>query len=336
MKTGKISVIGAGAWGTALANHITGLGNSVILWAYEKEVTDNININHQNSLYLKDIQLNPALSATSDIARACVNRVIFFVVPSHVMETIIKTMIPHLQPGTLIVSCTKGVENKKLRLPSQVFAELLPKELDIKKVTFSGPSFAREVASGLPTALTASSTDPALASAVQKIMSGNNMRVYTNDDPIGTELGGVLKNVVAIAAGISDGLEFGNNARSAIITRGLEESIRLGTAMGANEKTFRGLTGIGDLVLTCSGDLSRNRTVGLRLGRGEKLDDIVAGMRMVAEGVKTSESVHRLSQKLGVDMPICHEIYQVCHEGKNPRTAVEELLGRSLRPEFDG
>lgn len=332
----SVSVIGAGAWGTALANHMAGLGAEVTIWAFEEEVIEEINSKRRNSIFLKDILLKPNISATGDISLACENVIIFFAVPSHVMEGVVRQMVPNLKDGVIIISCTKGIENEKLRLPSQIFDELLPEEISKGLVCFAGPSFAREVAQGMPTALAAASRRQESASAVQEMVSGANIRVYTNNDMIGVELGGVVKNVVAIAAGVSDGLKLGHNTRAAIITRGLEETIRLGKSMGADEKTFRGLSGVGDLVLTASGDLSRNRTVGLRLGKGEKLDDIVSSMRMVAEGVRTSRSIYRLSKKLGVDMPLCTEVYRICHEGKEPRRAVEDLLARSLKTEFYG
>ncbi len=336
MKYEKISVVGAGAWGTAIANHIARLGLNARIWAYEKEVVDDINSSRRNSTFLEGVDLEPKVTATTDIASVCGAPIIFFVSPSHVMEGIVGQMVPHLGDDTIIVSCTKGIENKKLRLPSQVFDELLPEKFSKRLVCFSGPSFAIEVAKGLPTAITAASRDSESARVVQKVASGDNIRVYTHDDVIGVELGGVVKNVVAIAAGISDGLKNGHNTRAAIITRGLEEAVRLGRAIGADEKTFRGLSGIGDLVLTASGDLSRNRTVGLRLGSGEKLDDIVSSMRMVAEGVRTSKSIHLLSKKHNVEMPLCSMVYDICHKGKPAKGAVGELFSRSLKNEFDG
>jgi len=336
MKKEKVSVIGGGAWGTAIANHLAQLGYGVTLWVYEKEVADDINSNHLNSLFLKGVELSLNIKATNNIADACEAGIIFFIVPSHIMEGVVKQMVPHLQPDTIVVSCTKGIETKGLRLPSQIFDELLPKDIAKKLVCFSGPSFAFEVAKGLPTAITASSGDIASAVAVQNIVKGRNMMVFTNSDTIGVEVGAVVKNVIAIAAGISDGLNFGHNSRAAIITRGLEEAVRLGVAMGADEKTFRGLSGMGDMILTASGDLSRNRTVGLRLGRGESLEEITGSMVTVAEGVKTSEAIEKLSKKVGVELAICSEVYKVCHEGKNPAEAAKDLIGMDFTTEFDG
>jgi glycerol-3-phosphate dehydrogenase (NAD(P)+) len=332
--TGHISVIGAGAWGTAIANHLAVKGLPVYLWAHEKQVGDDINRTHINSVFLPGIVLDEKIEATSDLAKACDAKIIFFVVPSHVMEGVIIQMVPHLKPGTIIVSSTKGIENRHLRLPSQIFDEVLPGDLADDLVCLSGPSFAKEVALGLPTAVTAASRSVEAATAVQDVMSNSKMRVYTHDDLIGVELGGAVKNVVAVAAGISDGLKLGMNARAAIITRGLAEMVRLGKALGAREDTFSGLSGVGDLILTATGDLSRNRSVGLRLGAGESLAKITAGTKSVAEGIITSSSIHELSAKKDVDTPVCKEVYLVCHAGKDPQSAVSDLMGRKLKGEF--
>jgi glycerol-3-phosphate dehydrogenase (NAD(P)+) len=337
MDFGNVTVIGAGAWGTALANHTATYGKETVIWAFEKEVVESINSRHENSVYLKNVALDRNLKATGDISQACGGSdAIIFAVPSHVMDGVVRQMVPHIRENAVVISVTKGIESEKLRLPSQIFEELLPEKISKRLVCFSGPSFAAEVVKGLPTAITAASSDPEAARDVQKLLSIGKMRVYTNDDVIGVELGGVVKNVVAIAAGIADGMELGHNTRAAIITRGLEETIRLGVSMGAMEKTFRGLSGIGDLVLTASGDLSRNRTVGKRLGKGEKIGDIVSSMKMVAEGILTSRSIHHLSTRHGVEMPICNEVYNVCHEGKDPFKALEDLLTRDLKDEFNG
>jgi glycerol-3-phosphate dehydrogenase (NAD(P)+) len=332
-KTG-VSVIGGGAWGTAIANHLAVKGLQVCLWAHEPEVVEEINRSHSNSIFLPGIKLDEKIVAVGEIEKACSNRIIFFVVPSHVMEGVVNKMIPLLPRDAIIVSSTKGIENKKLRLPSEIFDELLPPNLSKNLVCLSGPSFAKEVALGLPTAITAASRSPEAAASVQGVMSNSRMRIYTHDDLIGVELGGAVKNVVAIAAGISDGLNLGHNARAAIITRGLAEMARLGKAMGAREDTFSGLSGIGDLILTATGDLSRNRTVGLRLGAGEALVQITAGTKSVAEGVLTSKSIYELARLKNVDMPVCREVYLVCHAGKDAKTAVADLMGRKLKEEF--
>jgi glycerol-3-phosphate dehydrogenase (NAD(P)+) len=333
-KPRSVSVIGGGAWGTAIANHVAVNGTPVLLWAYEKEVVEEINGSRTNTVFLPGIKLGEKLEATGDLAKACSADVIFFVVPSHVMEGIINKMIPAVGKDAIIVSSTKGIETKNLRLPSEIFDLLLPPHLSKNLVCFSGPSFAREVALGLPTAITAASRTTAAAEAVQEVMSNAKMRIYTHDDLMGVELGGAVKNVVAIAAGISDGLKLGHNARAAIITRGLAEMTRLGRAFGARADTFSGLSGIGDLILTATGDLSRNRTAGIRLGAGETVAQITDGMKSVAEGILTSKAIHDLAAKKGVDMPVCREVYEVCHEGKNPKLAVADLMGRKLKGEF--
>ncbi len=332
----EVSVIGAGAWGSALALHISKNGVKVTLWAYEKEVVDEINQKNMNSAFLPGFDFSAGIKATVDIAEACKNRMIFFVVPSHVVEGVLARMLPNLNIDSIIVSATKGIENEKLRLPSQILEERLPAAAAQKLVCLAGPSFAKEVAAGLPTAITAASKDKESAVAVQQLLSGERMRVYTHDDVMGVELGGAIKNVISIAAGISDGMGLGLNARAAIITRGVAEMKRLGKKMGAAETTFSGLSGVGDLILTATGDLSRNRTVGKRLGAGEKIEEITSGMKAVAEGVLTSRSIFKLSKDLGVDLPVCREVYLVCHEGKNPKDAVKTLMARELKDEFHG
>lgn len=334
MESTKASVIGAGAWGTAIARHLGGKGVPVTLWAYESEVVDEINNHHANSVFLPGFTLSGNIIATTDLAKAAGAEVVFFVVPSHVMEGVIKKMIPHFASDVIVVSATKGIENDRLRMPSEIFDELLPASAARRLVCLSGPTFAKEVAMGLPTAITAASRDPGAAQKVQELLSDQRMRVYTHDDVIGVELGGAVKNVIAIAAGIADGLKLGHNARAALITRGLAEMVRLGKAMGGAEATFAGLSGIGDLILTATGDLSRNRSVGMRLGAGEGIGQIIGGMKAVAEGVLTSRSLYELAKKKGVDMPVCAEVFRVCHEGKNPKEAVAQLMGRSLKGEF--
>ena len=334
MKPDEVSVIGAGAWGTAIAQHIAGNSVNVLVWAYEKEVVKEINDSHTNSVFLPGFKLNKNIRATDNLAQACANKILFFVVPSHVLDGIAKEAAEHITGDTIVVSATKGIENERLRLPSQILQEHLPEEAAKKLVCLSGPSFAKEVVMSLPTLITAASGDNESAIAVQKIMSNEKRRVYTHDDVIGVEVGGAVKNVLAIAAGISDGLGYGNNSRAAIITRGLAEMMRLGKAMGGKEASFVGLSGIGDLLLTASSELSRNRTVGLRLGKGEKISDIMADTKTVAEGVRTSRSIHELSQKVSVEMPLCNEVYYVCHENKDPKEAVHDLMTRRLKEEF--
>jgi glycerol-3-phosphate dehydrogenase (NAD(P)+) len=250
------------------------------------------------------------------------------------MRGVLKQLTPHIAAGAIIVNASKGIELETLQTISQICTELLPAELTGRFVALSGPTFAREVAQELPSLIVAASADEPAARRVQEAFSCPCLRVYTNTDVIGVELGGAVKNVIAIAAGICDGLGFGHNARAALITRGLSEMNRLGQAMGAEAATFAGLAGMGDLVLTCTGDLSRNRTVGFKLGQGMGLDDILAEMRMVAEGVKSSESVYQLARRLAVEMPIVEKTYQILHENKPARQAVTELMARDLKPEM--
>jgi glycerol-3-phosphate dehydrogenase (NAD(P)+) len=258
---------------------------------------------------------------------------LLFVVPSQVVRGVIKAIIPSLPKEAVIVSASKGIELETLMLVSQIFEELLPGELYRNFAALSGPTFAREVAQEMPTAVVAAAADTRVARHVQKSFTTGYFRVYTNNDVTGVELGGAVKNVIAIAAGISDGLGFGYNTRAALITRGLAEMTRLGLTMGAQSSTFAGLAGMGDLVLTCTGDLSRNRNVGMKLGKGMKLDEILAEMRMVAEGVKTTESSRNLARRVGVDMPITEILFQVLYHDKPVREAVIELMTRDLKAE---
>jgi glycerol-3-phosphate dehydrogenase (NAD(P)+) len=330
----RIAVIGGGSWGTALANRLAVNGHDVCLWAYEAELVREINGSHTNSLFLPGIQLHPGLTCTGSLQEAAAGRtIILLVTPVQVMRGVLKQMIPFIGSGSIIANASKGIELETLRTVSQICTELLPAGLTGRFVALSGPTFAREVAQGLPSLIVAASRDEEAARRVQAAFSCPCLRVYTNTDVIGVELGGAVKNVIAIAAGICDGLGFGHNARAALITRGLAEMNRLGKAMGAQAETFSGLAGMGDLVLTCTGDLSRNRTVGFKLGQGMRLADILAEMRMVAEGVKSAESVYNLARKLGVDMPIVEQTYRILHENKPAREAVTELMARGLKAE---
>lgn len=331
----EIGVIGAGSWGTTLANHLKRKGHGVTLWVYERELCELIIKERKNPLYLPDIPIEEGILATNSIDDACKDKeVILFVVPSHVIRGIIKKALPYIDES-IIISATKGIENSSLLTPSQILREILPDKIHKNISVLSGPSFAREVSIGLPTAVAVASEEIRVAQYIQKIFSTPHFRIYTNSDVIGTELGGALKNVIAIAVGISDGLKLGNNARAALITRGLAEMIRLGTKMGANPLTFSGLAGFGDLVLTCTSDMSRNRTVGLKLGKGMKLREVLQDMKMVAEGVKTTKAAFKLSQRHNVEMPITEQVYKVLYKGKSPEDAVSTLLSRNLRDEFD-
>jgi glycerol-3-phosphate dehydrogenase (NAD(P)+) len=332
--TEKIGVIGAGSWGTTLADLLAKKGHDVTLWAHEPEVAQEMTENRVNSLFLSDIRLSPRLRFTTSLHEAATDKdLLLFVVPSQVVRVVLKAILPSLPQGATIVSASKGVELETLMLVSQIYEELLPPELFRNFAAFSGPTFAREVAREMPSAVVAASAEPEVAGRVQSVFTTGYLRVYTNNDVTGVELGGAIKNVIAIAAGISDGLGFGCNTRAALITRGLAEMTRLGLALGARSSTFAGLAGMGDLVLTCTGDLSRNRSVGMKLGQGMKLAEILAEMRMVAEGVKTTESARNLAAKLGVEMPITEKAFQVLYHDKPAREAVIELMTRDLKAE---
>jgi len=330
----KIGVIGAGSWGTTLADLLAKNGHDVTLWAYEPELVREMAESGSNSLFLPDIRLSPRLRFTNSLREAAADKaLLLFVVPSQVVRGVISSVLPFLAPEAVIVSATKGIELETLMLVSQIYAELLPPELYRNFAVLSGPSFAREVAQEMPTAVVAAAAETTVARHVQNTFTTGYFRVYTNTDATGVELGGAIKNVIAIAAGISDGLGFGHNTRAALITRGLAEMTRLGLAMGAQTATFAGLAGMGDLVLTCTGDLSRNRSVGMKLGRGMGLTEILAEMRMVAEGVKTTESARDLARRLGVDMPITEKVYQILYHDKPAREAVIELMTRDPKAE---
>jgi len=330
----RIAVIGAGSWGTALANLLAKKGREVILWAYERELVERMQATRVNDLFLPGVRLDERLSFTSELGLAVVGRqVVVLVSPSQVMRRVVTQLAAHLDCSSLLVSAAKGIENDTLLLMSEVLEEVLGGGVSGRCAYLSGPSFAREVAAELPTAVAVAAVDGEVARTVQELFRTDYFRVYTNPDVIGVEIGGALKNVIALAAGVSDGLGFGHNARAALINRGLVEMGRLGTAKGAHAETFAGLAGMGDLVLTCTGDLSRNRTVGIELGQGRKLAEILGGMRMVAEGVQTTLSAYQLAQKLGVVMPITEQMYQILYRDKDPRQAVSELMMRQQKSE---
>jgi len=329
------AVIGAGAWGTAIAWSLAENGVETRIWAYEKEVADSINTSGENRVFLPGVPLPGGIAATTDMAEAVEgSRIVLIVVPSQFLRKTLRSLATAELEGKVIVSATKGIENDTLAMPVDMVADTLPDESLRMFCCLSGPTFAKELVKKTPTAATIASGNPEAARMAQQTLSAPYFRLYVHDDVTGVELGGAVKNVIAIAAGISDGLGFGNNTRAALITRGLSEMTRLGVAMGAKKETFAGLSGVGDLVLTCAGDLSRNRTVGLRLGKGERIDQITSSMTAVAEGVATSLSVHRLAQKHGVETPIASEVYKVIYEGKEPGRAVEDLMSRELKTEF--
>ncbi len=332
----KIGVVGAGSWGTALANLLASKGYAIDWWVFEKEIKDQIQQTGENSIFLPDVKLSSNLRPSNDLAEVVSAKdVVLVVVPSHVVRETTLNMADHLSKDTILVSASKGIENKTHLTMTGVLQETLAAIPSDHLAVLSGPSFAREVARNLPTVVTVASKDSAVAAQVQQVMATPHFRVYTSDDVIGVELGGSLKNVIAIAAGVIDGLELGLNTRAALITRGMTEIRRLGLNMGANPRTFTGLAGFGDLILTCTGHLSRNHTVGKKIGQGEKVNDILGQMRMVAEGVKTAKSVYNLSRNLGVEMPISHETYRILYEDLSPREAVTRLMTRDLKEELD-
>jgi glycerol-3-phosphate dehydrogenase (NAD(P)+) len=332
-----IAVIGAGSWGTALAKLLSDKGHRVHLWAHRPEHVDAINRERENKKYLPGFTLNERVIASSDLREVISGKnFILMVVPSHVYRSVFQQLAPFLGKESIVVSATKGIENDSLMTMSQVMEDELGKSGGKAEIgVLTGPSFAKEVAAGIPTAVTVAAKEKELAARIQDIFFTERFRVYASTDLIGQELGAALKNIVAIAAGISDGLGYGTNTRAALITRGLAEITRLGVKMGANPLTFSGLGGLGDLVLTCTGDLSRNRTVGLKLGQGKKLQTILAEMEMVAEGVRTTRSAWNLARREGVDMPILEQIYKVLYEEKPCQQAVMSLLTRDQKEEME-
>lgn len=330
----KIGVIGAGSWGTTLANLLAKAGHRVTLWVYEADLALRIAESRINDLYLPWVTLAPSLACTSRLREAVEgSQLLVLVSPSQVMRHVLTELEPFLSEDCLLVSAAKGIENGTLMTMSEVVAEVLGTEVAQRCAFLSGPSFAREVAAEQLTAVAVAALSPEVAKKVQSAFSTEYFRVYTNQDVMGVEIGGALKNVIAVAAGVSDGLGYNHNSRAALITRGLVEIARLGVAKGAQESTFYGLAGMGDLVLTCTGDLSRNRSVGVALGQGRSLDDILSHMHMVAEGIKTTESAYQLAQKLGISMPITEQMYLILYAGKDPQDAVSALMRRELRGE---
>ena len=329
----NIAVIGAGAWGTALSIALARQNrHNVSLWAFEQEVRDSIAKRGVNEMFLPGQAIPPAVRVSNDFEEVLRNvQIVVSVMPSHHTRRVFQSMAPHIKREMVFVSATKGVENDSLLRMSEVIREVLGEHgiRDLRIGALSGPSFAKEVACGDPTAITVGSTDSELTATVQREFSDHTFRIYTNCDIVGVELGGALKNVIAIAAGVCDGLGLGYNTIAALITRGLAEIARLAVACGARQETLAGLAGMGDLVLTCTGGLSRNRTVGVELGKGRKLDDIIAGMHgMVAEGVLTTNAAVGLAKKMNVEMPISEQMHAILHQGKSPRDAIRELMTR--------
>lgn len=330
----RVGIIGGGSWGTAIAQLLSSNRLSVDIWVYEEELVESINRLHENTLYLPSIKLNEDIKASNDIEYVIRDKqLIVFVTPSHHTKRIADSVHSILPEGVPIVCASKGIENDTLMTMDEVLHYVLPGRYHRFLAYLSGPTFAREVAMGLPATCVVASRDEEVARLVQSYFASRSFRVYTSNDVVGVELGGAIKNVIAIAAGICDGARLGNNARAAVITRGLAEMTRLAVKKGANPMTLSGLAGIGDLVLTCTGELSRNRMVGIQLGQGKKIDEILASMRMVAEGVKTSKAVYLLSKRLDVEMPISEKVYKIIYEGLDVKEAIISLMTRALKSE---
>jgi glycerol-3-phosphate dehydrogenase (NAD(P)+) len=338
----RVAIIGAGAWGTGLAivlgrKKIQPLSHEVRLWANEPEVSESIAKTRINERFLPGFVLPESIEATNDLNHALeAAEIVVSVMPSQHCRALFERMAPSLQPETIFVSCTKGLEDGTLLRMTEVIANVLRvRKFTPRLAALSGPSFAREVARGDPTAVTVASVDGEVTRAVQQAFNDSRFRVYTNDDVIGVELGGALKNIIAIAAGVCDGLGLGHNSVAALITRGLAEVARLVVACGGRLDTMAGLAGLGDLVLTCTGDLSRNRSVGVELGKGRKLPDIIAAMRgAVAEGVFTTKAAVGLARKKKVEMPITEQMFAILENGKSPQQAIEDLMTRAAKSEI--
>lgn len=326
-----VAVLGAGSWGTTLANLLAAKGDTVRIWAYEPEVVQSINQEHENSAFLPGFRLHPSLRAYEDAKEAVAGvPVVVSAAPSHAVRSVISRLKGSIKPGTLVVSATKGIETDTLALMSTVFEECLP---EVRFAALSGPSFAVEVCQGQPTLVVAAARSQVTAEAAQRIFATPTFRVYSHDDVTGVELAGALKNVIAIAAGILDGLGLGHNPRAALITRGLAEITRLGVALGASPLTFAGLAGMGDLILTATGDLSRNRALGVALAQGQSLEDYRARHRSVAEGANTSKAGAALGARMGVELPIIEKVGEVLFSGKPAREGIGELMARELKSE---
>jgi len=330
----KFGILGGGGWGTALSIVLSSGGGDVVVWEYDAEQAERVKGEGMNAKFLPGVALPSAVQFTSDLAEAVAGKdVVVFAVPSHTLRGVAKKLAAMDTTGALIVAATKGIEDGSLMRMSEVLVDELSAAASDRIVVLAGPSHAEEVSRGHPTAVVAASASPASAKQVQQLFSTSTFRVYTNEDVVGVELGVSVKNVVAIAAGICDGIGYGDNTKAALITRGLAEITRLGLALGARRETFFGLAGVGDLVVTCLSRHSRNRYVGEEVGRGRTLEAVLSGMVMVAEGVKTTKSALHLARRHEVEMPITEQVYAVLFEGKDPHTAIDELMTRELKSE---
>ncbi len=330
----RLAVIGAGGWGTALSIVLAPRFERVRLWVYEQDLAERMQGARENDVFLPGGRLGDNIAVTTSLAETVEDaQIVLGAMPSHHARRVYDDLLPHLDEKMLIVSATKGLENGTLLRMSQVINDVVGNRFPPRVGILSGPTFAREVVRGEPAAVVIASHDIGLARAVQTAFSGPTLRLYTNTDPVGVELGASLKNVVAIAAGVCAGLGLGANTLAALITRGLAEITRMAVAAGGQSQTLAGLAGLGDLVLTCTGELSRNRYVGLQLGQGRKLAEILGGMRMVAEGVQTTYAAMELAQRLSVELPIARQVHAILRDGRDPREALRELMERSLKEE---
>lgn len=330
----KVAVIGGGSWGSAFALHLGRKGIETRLWIRENDICEAARQHRENATFLPGAIFPPKVTFHNEIANAVEStEIIFVAVPSQFCRSVYTMLQPHLKSGHIVVSMTKGIEEGSLKRMSEVMTELFYPLSNPKIATLSGPSFAREVAHTHPTAVVVASEHLDTARTIQVAISGPYFRAYTSDDVLGVELAGSMKNVIALAAGISDGLQFGDNSRAALITRGLAEITRLGLKLGAKQETFAGLAGVGDLVLTCTGQLSRNHYVGCEIGRGKKLDTIISQMKMIAEGIKTALTGRQLAIRANVEMPIFEQTYLVLYKDKEPRKALQDLMARKLKTE---
>jgi len=330
----NFSVIGGGSWGSAFARYLGTTGKNVTLWVREKEVFESLLKRRENQLFLKGFKFPKNVQFTKNITEAVdFGEIIFVAVPSKFCRPIYRQMVPYFDSNKILVSLTKGFDPKTLKTMTGLIEEIFNEKLILPPVALSGPSFAKEVAAGLPTAVVCASKDIEIAKKVQHQISSLSMRVYASSDVIGVETGGALKNIIAIAAGIIDSLGLGYNTRAALITRGLVEIARLGMALGARRETFAGLAGVGDLILTCTAEMSRNYQLGMEIGRGKSLKEIVSKMKMVAEGIHATICARKLAEKTGVEMPITEEVYRILYRGKNPKNALIDLMSRKLKEE---
>lgn len=330
----KACVYGAGSFGTAVASVLANNCELVHLWGRDQKAIDALNATRENAGYLPGLKLSERVVGTTAIDEAAKGAdIIVVATPSHATRELVGKALPHLPKNVPIITVAKGIENESLLTMTEVLEQSLPEELHPYVGVLSGPSFAKEMVLRMPTIVTIAARWEKLAQRAQKIFTCETFRTYTTTDVVGVQVGGSLKNVIAIAAGIADGLGFGHNARAGIITRGLAEITRVAVRMGANPLTLSGLAGMGDLVLTCTGELSRNRRVGLALGQGKKLDDVLKEMKQVAEGVKTARAARDLSKKTGVELPICDQVYLIAYEGKSPKQAVLDLMTRTPKAE---